>query len=57
MPFTTRVPQNGGVGTGLSTATSERAGMSSGREVGTAPVVRADAPLPQGGSSAPGTRA
>ena len=37
MPLTTRSPQNGGVGTGLSTATSERAGMSSGaRQVGTA---------------------
>ena len=30
MPFTTLDPQNGGVGTGLSAATSERAGMSAG---------------------------
>ncbi len=29
MPLTTRLPQNGGSGTGLSVATSERAGMSS----------------------------
>ena len=28
MPLTTREPQNGGVGTGLSSATSERAGIS-----------------------------
>ena len=27
MPLTTRVPQNGGAGTGLSVATSERAGI------------------------------
>ena len=30
MPRTMRVPQNGGAGTGLSDATSERAGIASG---------------------------
>ena len=30
MPLTTREPQNGGVGTGLSSATSERAGIATG---------------------------
>jgi hypothetical protein len=30
MPLTTREPQNGGVGIGLSTATSERAGTCTG---------------------------
>ena len=56
MPLTTRVPQNGGVGTGLSIATSERVGrsaaaVSTGRTADPARIRRGRS----SGSTAPGT--